>query len=392
MRKYGIALLAALAALSLTACNESGSQPPAPKAAATAAQGEKATPAPAPTKAPPTPEELAREKARKIIDGMTLEEKAAQMFLLRCPEAGGAELQKQYQFGAYILFARDFEGKTPEQVKADIKSYQESAKIPMLIGVDEEGGTVNRVSRFSAFRSAPFPAPQQLYRKGGLELVVSDAKEKSALLRSLGINLNLAPVCDMTENPGDFIYNRTLGKGAKETARYITQVVNAMKGEKMGAALKHFPGYGNNIDTHTGIAYDKRPYETFLKNDFLPFIAGIEAGAGSVLVSHNIVYSMDEEYPASLSKKVHEILRKELGFTGVIMTDDLAMGAIQQYLGGGSAAVLAVQAGNDLLCCDDYLNELPALINAVRAGEISQSRIDESVMRILLWKQELGAI
>ncbi len=326
------------------------------------------------------------EQAQAILDNMSLEEKVGQLFIARCPEEQAAQKAAEYHLGGYILFARDFEGKTPEEVSVDIQSYQSAASIPMLIGVDEEGGTVNRVSRYPAFRAEKFESPQKLYQNGGFEAVKNDTVEKSQLLKSLGINVNFAPVCDVSVNSEDFIYDRSFGKEAGETAQYVETVVGAMKEQRMGSVLKHFPGYGNNVDTHTGIAYDNRSYETFLTSDFLPFQAGIDSGAEMVLVSHNIVKSMDEQYPASLSPRVHEILRQELGFSGVIVTDDLVMDGVREFADDGQVAVLAVQAGNDLLCCTDFETQVPAVLEAVKRGEISQERLDQSVLRILKMK------
>ena len=156
--------------------------------------------------------------------------------------------------------------------------------------------------------------------------------------------------------------------------------------------LKHFPGYGGNADTHTGSAYDERPYETFTESDFLPFEAGITAGAGAVMVSHNIVACMDDTAPASLSAPVHDILRDELCFNGVVMTDDLNMQAVLQYAGGEDAAVLAVLAGNDMIITPNMEEQALAVRSAVEDGIITQERIDESVLRILVWKMNLGII
>ena len=140
------------------------------------------------------------------------------------------------------------------------------------------------------------------------------------------------------------------------------------------------------------MAYDGRSYETFQTADFLPFQSGIDSGADMVLVSHNIVKCMDEQYPASLSPKVHEILRTELGFSDVIMTDDLAMGAVGDFVPAGQAAVFAVQAGNDILCCTDFEVQMQAVLEAVQSGEISEERIDESVLRILRCKISRGIV
>ena len=165
-----------------------------------------------------------------------------------------------------------------------------------------------------------------------------------------------------------------------------------MNRQQMGSVLKHFPGYGNNGDTHEGTIHDARSYESFTESDFLPFQSGIEAGATAVLVSHTIVDSMDLERPASLSTAVHDILRNDLGFNGLIMTDDLSMGAITNYTDAQDAAVQAVLAGNDLLCSTDFTTQIPAVIEAVNNGTISQERIDQSVLRILATKIQLGII
>ncbi len=342
------------------------------------------------TEIEPTPREEPEDEFQDLLESMTLEEKVGQMFLARCPEQDAAVKAEEYHLGGYLLFARDFEEKTREQVRGDIETYQNSVRIPLLIGVDEEGGSVTRISRFAAFRTEPFPSPQELYSQGGLEAVRTDTEEKCSLLKSLGVNVNFAPVCDVSTNPEDFIYDRSFGQDAEMTAEYVQTVTESMKGTGVACVLKHFPGYGNNADTHTGIAWDYRSMETFENSDFIPFEAGIRSGAQLVLVSHNIVSCMDEDRPASLSPQVHEILREDLGFSGVIVTDDLVMDGIRQFTDDGNAAVLAVQAGNDLLCCTDFETQIPAVLQAVESGEIAEERIDESVLRILKLKTELG--
>lgn len=223
-------------------------------------------------------------------------------------------------------------------------------------------------------------------------MIASDAVEKSRLLKSLGINVNFAPVADVCTDTSGFIYGRTFGQDAVATAEYIKTVVKAMNSEKMGSVLKHFPGYGNNEDTHAGIAYDNRDYNTFVTSDFIPFKAGIDQGAGMVMVAHNVVSCMDSSYPASLSARVHEILRTELGFDGVIITDELSMEGVKQFADDDTIAVLAVQAGNDLLCCTNFEEQIEAVITAVKNGNISEERINESVIRILKLKISLGIL
>ena len=160
----------------------------------------------------------------------------------------------------------------------------------------------------------------------------------------------------------------------------------------IGSVLKHFPGYGNNTDTHVAMARDERSLEELEQADLLPFAAGMEANAGAVMVSHTVVTAMDETMPASLSSAVHRYIRENMCYDGVIMTDDLAMAAISQQFGSGEAAVLAVLAGNDMLCTWEYETEYAAVLEAVYAGRIPEEQLNTSVLRILRWKQSLGLL
>lgn len=343
---------------------------------------------------PPEQEELPQNimTAMSIVEKMTLEEKIGQMFLARCPSAEQASLAAKYALGGYLLFGADFKDKTKETVSADIQAYQQASTVPMLIAVDEEGGTVNRISGYKAFRSSPFLSPRQLYNEGGFDLIMSDTADKCRLLNSLGINVNMAPICDISSDRYSFIYYRSFGQDAELTAEYVRNVLSVMKTEGMGAVLKHFPGYGDCGDSHTEATRDTRSLEEFQIKDFLPFKEGIAQGAGAVLICHNTVECMDSQNPASLSQAVHKILREDLGFDGVIMTDDLYMDAIKSFTTVPEAAVLAVLAGNDMICCTEFEQQIPAVISAVKDGRISEEQINESVLRVLLWKIDLGMI
>lgn len=331
-------------------------------------------------------------KAKKMLNEMTLTEKVGQMFFVRCPDVNAVSVVKEYNVGAYILFAKDFADSSKEQITTKIASYQNNAKIPLLIGVDEEGGTVTRVSRFTNLRSEKFKSPMELYNEGGLEAVSKDTADKCSFLSSFGINVNFAPVCDVATDQEAFMYTRTLGQNVNETSEYIKQTVHQMNSSNMGSVLKHFPGYGNNKDTHIGSSSDSRSMDDFREKDFLPFKAGIEAGAPCVLISHNVVKCMDPVNPASLSEKVHQVLREELGFNGVIITDDLVMDAITGVTDESKAAVKAVLAGNDMLISSSYEKQIKAVIDAVNSGEIPEDTINKSVVRILCWKMALGLI
>ena len=374
MKRFLAALLAALTVFTLTGCGKTEN----PAEPVTPGQGEEPA---APTEPELTPEEiaeqerLAAEKAREerlqgLLDSMTLEEKVGQLFFVRCPETNAVEDISTYYLGGYLLFGRDYKDGdswlTWEQFIQKIES--------------------TRASRNPNLFSEPFKSPQKLNYIGGIEEILRDTDTRSRELRALGINVNFAPVCDVSTDPKDFIYDRTLGQDANMTADYVRLVVPAMTEGGTLPVLKHFPGYGNNADTHTGIAVDQRPMETFETADLLPFKAGIEAGTPFVLVSHNIVNCMDLELPASLSPAVHKILREECGFDGIAITDDLAMDAVKAYAKDGAVAVLALQAGNDMVVTTDYRTQIPAVIAAVQEGTLEESVIDDACLRVLRCK------
>ena len=385
MNRLLAAMLAALMLLSLAAC---GSAPQTAEPSPAPAPPTAYEPSPAPVPEPPV------DPLEKFLDSMTLAEKVGQLFFVRCPAENAAEDVSTYHLGGYILFGRDTKDKTANELIQAIQSYQDAAAVPLLIGVDEEGGTVVRVSSNPHLRSEKFASPQRLYSLGGMERIVADAREKDVLLDALGFNVNLAPVADVSTNPNDFIYPRAFGQDAPATADYVSAVTAQMTADGMGSVLKHFPGYGNNEDTHTGIAVDERPYEDFVNSDFLPFSAGFKSGGAmtAVLVSHNIVECMDGELPASLSPNVHRILREELGFDGVVMTDDLAMEAVSAYAGDGAVAVMALEAGNDLVLTTDYRTQIPKVLDAVENGTLEEAVIDAACRRVLRWKQALGLL
>ena len=333
-------------------------------------------------------EDVINQKIDDKLSTMSIEDKVSQMIFAHIIN-GDVEFS-QYDLGGIILFADAFEGRDSSEIREYINNYQSDANIPMLVGIDEEGGTVVRVSKFTAYRDSRFLSPQELYKQGGMKAISSDTIEKSKFLLDLGINVNLAPVCDVSTNSSDFINARAFGQDGTATAEYVDTVVSNMKNSKIGSTLKHFPGYGNNVDTHTGIAIDNRPYDTFVVDDFLPFKAGIAAGADSILVSHNIVNSIEEGVPASISYNAHNILREDLGFSGVIMTDDMGMDAMLEYGSEEDTAVLAVEAGNDMIITTDYNVQRQAIIAAVNSGRITEDRINESVRRIFKWKYNIG--
>ena len=325
--------------------------------------------------------------ADNILKDMSLEEKVGQLFLVRYDNNLASSWVKNYNPGGFILFARDFKDHTKESISDEIKSLQDVSKVPLVIGVDEEGGFVTRVSRYKNFRDSAFSSPRSIYEEGGYELLEKEEREKAQLLLSLGINLNLAPVVDVSTDENDFIHNRAFGGNSEETAVFSKNMVSYANSEGISSCLKHFPGYGNNVDTHNGIAIDDRSYDSFVSNDYLPFKSGIEEKVPAVLVSHNIINSMDSSHPASLSEKVISELREKLNFSGIIITDDLSMGAVSEYVSFNTAAVLAFKAGNDMLITSDFKDMYNSVLEAVKNGDISEKRVDNSVRRIIAWKK-----
>lgn len=338
------------------------------------------------------PVTLPPDPIEEILEDMTIEERVGQLFLARCQDATAVKDVAEYHLGGFVLFASDFNRQTPDTLREKLQGYQAAAEIPLLIAVDEEGGTVTRISRYSAFREVPFPSPRSAMKNWGMDGVMTVEEEKCRLLSSLNINVNLGPVCDISTDPTAFMYARSLGQDAFVTSDFVSQTVAIMADYQIGSVLNHFPGYGNNADTHTGIAQDGRSLEELENADLLPFAAGIEAGCDAILVSHTIVGAMDDTLPASLSPAVHNYLREAMGFQGVILTDDLVMQAITDTYGAGEAAVLAVLAGNDLLCATDYATQYEAVHAAVLEGRIGFDTLNNAVRHVLHWKMVLGLL
>lgn len=326
-------------------------------------------------------------KAYEKLKTLSLDEKIGQLFLVRLPDYNASEILKKYQFGGYLFFQKDFADKTQNEVKSMINDLQQASNIPLLTAVDEEGGKVTRISSNSNLVNSKFKSSRELYLSGGLDAIQKDTINKSKILYNLGLNLNLAPVVDVSTNPDDYIYERTLGEDAQTTSKYSETVIKASKQTNLSYTLKHFPGYGNNKDTHNQSSIDTRTYQELIENDLLPFKTGIEAGAEAVMVSHNIVEAIDADHPASLSSSIHNLLRNELNFTGIIITDDLDMGAISK---NKNATLEAILAGNDLIITTDYVNDIKKIKAAVDNGTISENLIDKLAFRVIAWKYYKG--
>ena len=328
------------------------------------------------------------QKAEEFMKGMTLEEKIGQMLFPRFNLTNYTDDIPIKKPGGFVLFAYDFvfnETFIQQYINKSQELSEANVGLPLGLAVDEEGGTVVRVSPYHRDEGG-FPSPQQIYNESGNDGILKIDQEKRDLLRKFFLNVNLAPVADISYNSSDYIFDRTLGRGPEESAEYIEKDVEGYVNDNFTCCAKHFPGYGNNIDTHGDIAIDKRSYEQFQNEDFLTFEAAIRKQIPMILVSHNIVLCKDKKYPASLSKAWHDILRNELNYTGLILTDDLSMGAIKKYTDNISEAVLAVNAGNDILLTSDYYKHYDALMKAADDGKITEETVDKACKRIIAWK------
>lgn len=297
------------------------------------------------------------------------------------------------QIGGAILFARNIE--TPEQLARLTRTLHEAAhevgRPPLLIGIDQEGGTVARLRE--GFTESP----------GALALGVADdpslAEEISAMLaremRALGINWVYAPVVDLTHDIANpTVGTRSPGADPQKVSRLIIAEVRGFQGEGVAASAKHFPGLGNTpVDTHVELAVISGSVDYLWDGDLVPFRAAVEAGVASVMVSHVKFEALDPEHPATLSPViVPRLLREEIGYTGVVCTDSMEMKAISNHYGAGESAVLAALAEIDLLLFSHYRNDqqsaYDALLEAAHSGRLPQSLIDAANARIAALKED----
>lgn len=328
------------------------------------------------------------DKAKNIVNNMTIDEKISQIFLVRVPQEEKQQEFINYQFGGYLFFERDFKNKTKNEVIEMINDFQEKSKIPLLTAIDEEGGKVSRISSNKNLVNEPFKSSQELYHLGGFELIKQDTINKSNILNELGLNLNLAPVVDISINENDYMFERSFGKDKELTSKYAKTVIETSKNTNVSYTLKHFPGYGNNIDTHVNSSIDERSYHDILNNDLLPFKEGINARCEAILISHNIIENIDSS-PASLSPSIHNLLRNELNFTGIIITDDMYMGAVKEI---DNAITKAILAGNDLIITTEYEKSFQEVKNSLTNNILNENQITKLATRIIAWKLYKGLL
>ncbi|OXC15621.1 glycoside hydrolase family 3 N-terminal domain-containing protein [Lactobacillus crispatus] len=336
------------------------------------------------------------DKITRILNKMTLDEKLGQLYFAH--STGNFDQMKQdvkkYHLGGITLFAPDFTNRTHAKFLNEIRAYQSNSKFGLLIATDQEGGTVTRIDSNSQISKRHFPSPAEIYQQSGLTGIRKEDSTVAKILKQNGINMNFAPVADVALNKDSFIYKRTLEQDYQTTAKYIPIAVKAIQQEHVASCLKHFPGYGDAADTHTGFVQINKPLLKYQTNDLLPFKTGIHAGVDSIMVSHIIIKSIDATKPASLSPAVHHLLRYNLNYHNIIITDDLQMGAITHYANKYNTVpdVLALEAGNDMLLGGNYQKNILIIKKAIQNNKISIRQINQSVKRILRLKEKLGIL
>lgn len=341
------------------------------------------------------------ESVDEMIAGMTLRQKVGQLFFIR-PES--LQLDKQtpavklteamrehfelYPCGGVILFAQNC--IQPEQLKEFTASIHSLDHHP-LVGIDEEGGRVQRLGGHKEFGLAPTKAMQTVAKHGGAQAVQQAIRNICTYLRDFGIDIDFAPVADVDSNPvNPIIGQRAFSSDAATVAMMVEAAIKEFQADSIISCLKHFPGHGDtSTDTHKGYATISKTWERMLECEILPFKAGIAAGAPMVMTAHITAENLDSlKRPSSLSETVlTDKLRGELGFNGVIVTDGMDMGAITSDYSCEEATLLAIKAGADvILCPQDYQTAFNAVLSALENGELTEKRIDQSVRRILSMK------
>lgn len=327
------------------------------------------------------------EKVDKIVASMSKTEKIGQMVMIGIQgtkvDDDSLYMLNQYHMGGVILFDRNME--SPEQVKqltSDLQA-QSNEKIPLFIGIDEEGGDVVRMAE----KLTPAPSQKEIGATGDIEQAKTWAIKTAKSLKDMGINVNFAPVADVGSND-----KRSYSTDANTVIDFVRAATKGYQQENIIYSLKHFPGIGKGkVDSHIDSSSIDVAKEVLMTEDILPFKTIINENKPEdyfILVSHLKYPALDEEYPASLSSKIMiDLLRNELGYKGIIITDDMEMGAVANHNDFRSIGVNAVKAGADIvLVCHEYEHQQEVylgLLDAVNSGEISQERIDESIKRII---------
>lgn len=400
--KWYLAVLL-LAAVLLAAC---GAEPAAETTVPVTTVAPTTEPATEPTTVPTEPKDPVAERAGAILATMTLKEKVYQLFIVtqdqltgiagvtRSGDATRTALEEK-PVGGIIYFASNL--KNREQTVSMIENIQSYAKLGLFISVDEEGGPVTRLGQNPAMGITEFRAMGRIGAAEDPEQARNVGLTLGTELKELGFNLDFAPVADVDSNPKNpVIGNRAFHSDPAVAAELVAACVEGFGESGILCTLKHFPGHGDTAtDSHHGEVRIDKSLAQLWQCELLPFASGIEAGAPVIMVGHITLPKVTKEaVPATLSHEiVTGLLRRALGYEGLIVTDSMSMGAVTDRYSSGEGAVKAVAAGVDLILMPKDLDAAVAgILEAIETGELTEERIDESVLRILETKLRAGII
>lgn len=330
------------------------------------------------------------------IDSMTIDEKIGQMVMASVEgyslDANGEDLINKYNVGGFIVLGENV--RDTEQLQAlvnSLKSANSKNKLPLFISTDEEGGRVSRMPE--EFKD--LPSNRSIGKTGSSEFALNIGKLISEELISFGINMDFAPVLDINSNPKNTVIgDRSFGPDANIVARLGTQEMKGMQSKNIISVVKHFPGHGDtSVDSHVGLPVINNDADRLKGFELVPFVNAIKNNTDGIMIAHILLPKIDSDNPASMSKTIiTDMLRDEMDFKGIVITDDMTMGAIVKNYNIGEAAVKSINAGSDIiLVCHGFDNQV-AVIDALRKaasdGRITQKRIDESLYRIIKLKNK----
>ncbi len=341
-----------------------------------------------------TAEEMLDDVVDSVILEMSLEEKVAGLFLVTPEGITGVDTAVQagdgtktalekYPVGGMIYFKKNIQSE--EQIKTMIENTLSYSKYPMFIAVDEEGGQVSRVA--DALKLENVGAMADIGSTGDSMKAYEAMQTVGGYLGGYGFNLDFAPVADvLTNEKNTSIGDRAFGSDAAVVSQMVTAAMNGLKETGITACVKHFPGLGDAAeDTHNGLAVVDKSLEELKQTELVPFMAAIENGAEMIMVGHvSLPQVTGDNVPACMSKEViSDLLRSELGFNGVVITDAMNMGAITEYYGADEAAIRALKAGADMILMpENFETAYEGVLAAVNDGTISEARINDSLKRI----------
>jgi len=334
------------------------------------------------------------EKAAKYVESLSTEEMAGQLILGICADAStAAEEMNKYNLSGMLFESGNFTYMTPEQVTEAIKTAQAKTNIKPILAAQEEGGAYTTISDLTGFTEYDFNPLRSEFESGGLQAAEKAEDQKITMLKNVGFNLNLAPVVDVCSDGTQIMYSRSLSDDVEKVSAFAEYAAKFDQAKGVSVALKHFPGYGtvpDSANTGVGAIEDDRTAESIRSVDYQPFKAGAEAGAHFIMMSNLLVKSMDPTHIASLSPTLHNELRDNVGFTGLIITDVLDDADYSAYADGKKPVVQAVLAGNDVILVRDYATAHADIVAAVKSGAITEDQLKAACTRVIAYKYVAG--